>query len=255
VTPELEVVVERDTGNETEWEETGTEPGKSTFKRQRPGEASPNVTAENPPDFPPLAAVLDQVLGKHKAPALAFAAIAKGIRTIATSVAGEASLAPGQAEAVACLTAEERAGLAHATAEERAKFLEPHKLGFDRVIFGEQRRRFRPPAPPPEVIPPDASVEELLETLGWGRDVTLPQRATRALMADIGDRGRSWSYIHGLVMEVWRRRRPVACLLEPYRRTMAQVTAGKDFEKGRAAYFVRCVQNYIREDDVSKVIT
>jgi hypothetical protein len=75
-------------------------------------------------------------------------------------------LTSGQAKFLENLDAGQRAAFDAWAADEQAKALAPHRLGFDRVMAGDVIRRLNPPPPPPPPVPPTTA--ELLERLPGG---------------------------------------------------------------------------------------
>jgi hypothetical protein len=159
-----------------EEDETEDDAGEGSVERQRPEGPPARV-----PPVPPAAAP-DPVA----APVVPIAApVANGPVLVAVLAAtfGPAStpvppacplphaevtpspLTPGQEQFLASLDADQAATLGSLPARERARLLEPHRPGFDRIIAREQARGLapKPPAAPPPPLP--GTTAELWEHL------------------------------------------------------------------------------------------
>jgi hypothetical protein len=93
------------------------------------------------------------------------------------------ALTPGQTGFLASLDAGHRTAFDALPAAKQAQILEPHRLGFDRVIASDAIRMLSPPPPPPSPVP--KTTAELLERLP-GAPAAWSGQAAEALAQDFG---------------------------------------------------------------------
>lgn len=170
---------------------------------------------------------------------------------VAPRVGGEpspapAELTPAQTGWLASLPEDRRRRFGELSESRRRQLLEGFRFGADRVAIAEAERTLGMSAPPP---PPrlDTSPQELVQALAGRYGPSLAPQAARAVMTVLGDSERSWGPVHQLMTEVASGVRPVANVLDPLRKTLAEMAKGKQFLKGAAAYFMAGVRNWDRE--------
>jgi len=127
----------------------------------------------------------------------------------------------------------------------REQYLGALRLGHDPIVHREVMLKLNAQAAP-AAPPPSLTAVDLLRLLP-GHGPALVPRCAAAVLQTLGDKTRSWRYLEQLCREVTAGMRSVESLVVPLEKTLAEMERGKRFEKGPAAYWNRCVQNFDRE--------
>jgi hypothetical protein len=151
----------------------------------------------------------------------------------------------GQLKFLGALTPAERARFDALPDAARAKMLAAHERGLDPLILADQKAKLSPRPEPGPAIPDNASLAEVIAALPGNSDPAAVQRATEALVRELGDNARLWPFHRQLVHDVWSRTIPPEAIVEPLARLQEKLAAGGVSGPGR--YFHTSVKNWLVE--------